>query len=40
MLKIEFYKEYVAIVEGKVIEEIVIDKPIITIKDKGVANLK
>ena len=34
------YKEYVAIVEGKVIEEIVIDKPIITIKDKGVAKSK
>ena len=34
------YKEYVAIVEGKVIEEIIIDKPIITIKDKGVAKSK
>src|SRR5574344_919330 len=33
-------KEYVAIVEGKVIQEIVIDKPIITIKDKGVAKSK
>lgn len=34
------YKEYVAIVEGKVIEEIVIDKPILTIKNKGVAKSK
>jgi 23S rRNA pseudouridine1911/1915/1917 synthase len=28
------YKEYVAIVDGKVVEEIVIDKPILTIKGK------
>ncbi len=34
------YKEYVAIVEGKVIEEIVIEKPILTIKNKGVAKSK
>jgi 23S rRNA pseudouridine1911/1915/1917 synthase len=35
------YKEYVAIVEGKVIDEIVIDKPILTIKNnKGVARSK
>jgi len=34
------YKEYVAIVEGKVIEEIEIDKPILTIKNKGVAKSK
>ncbi|RXJ87903.1 RNA pseudouridine synthase [Arcobacter sp. CECT 8985] len=34
------YKEYVAIVEGKVIDEIVIDKPILTIKNKGVAKSK
>jgi len=34
------YKEYVAIVEGKVIEELVIDKPILTIKNKGVAKSK
>jgi len=34
------YKEYVAIVEGKVIEEIIIDKPILTIKNKGVAKSK
>jgi 23S rRNA pseudouridine1911/1915/1917 synthase len=34
------YKEYVAIVEGKVIEEIEIDKPILTIKTKGVAKSK
>jgi len=34
------YKEYVAIVEGKVIEELVIDKPILTKKDKGVAKSK
>ncbi len=35
------YKEYVAIVEGKVIETIVIDKPILTIKNnKGVARSK
>lgn len=31
------YKEYVAVVEGKVIEEIEIDKPISTSKDKGSA---
>lgn len=29
------YKEYVAIVEGKVIDEIVIDEPILTIKGKS-----
>jgi len=34
------YKEYVAIVEGKVIEELIIDKPILTKKDKGVAKSK
>lgn len=34
------YKEYVAIVEGKVIEEIVIDKPILTTKDRGMAKSK
>ena len=35
------YKEYVAIVEGKVIEEIEIDRPILTIKNnKGVAKSK
>ncbi|WP_428024133.1 pseudouridine synthase family protein [Arcobacter sp.] len=35
------YKEYVAVVEGKVIDEIVIDKPILTIKNnKGVARSK
>lgn len=34
------YKEYVAIVEGKVIEEIVIDKPILTTKDRGKAKSK
>jgi len=34
------YKEYVAIVEGKVIEELIIDKPILTIKNKGVAKSK
>jgi len=34
------YKEYIAIVEGKVIEELVIDKPILTIKNKGVAKSK
>ncbi len=34
------YKEYVAIVEGKVIEEIEVDKPILTIKNKGVAKSK
>ncbi|MGB5919640.1 MULTISPECIES: pseudouridine synthase family protein [unclassified Arcobacter] len=35
------YKEYVAIVEGKVIDEIVVDKPILTIKNnKGVARSK
>jgi len=34
------YKEYVAIVEGRVIEELVIDKPILTKKDKGVAKSK
>jgi 23S rRNA pseudouridine1911/1915/1917 synthase len=34
------YKEYVAIVEGKVVEEIVIDKPILTTKDRGVAKSK
>lgn len=31
------YKEYVAVVEGKVIEELEIDKPIITSKEKGSA---
>ncbi|RXJ99615.1 RNA pseudouridine synthase [Arcobacter sp. CECT 8986] len=34
------YKEYVAIVEGKVIDEVVVDKPILTIKNKGVAKSK
>lgn len=34
------YKEYVAIVEGKVIEELVIDKPILTTKDRGMAKSK
>ena len=35
------YKEYVAIVEGKVIDEEIIDKPILTIKNnKGVARSK
>ncbi|WP_419769127.1 MAG: pseudouridine synthase family protein [Candidatus Marinarcus sp.] len=34
------YKEYVAIVEGKVIETIEVDKPILTIKNKGVAKSK
>ena len=35
------YKEYVAVVEGKVIEEIVIDKPILTTKErKGSAKSK
>lgn len=35
------YKEYVAVVEGKVIDEEVIDKPILTIKNnKGVARSK
>ena len=34
------YKEYVAIVEGKVVEEIVIDKPILTTKDRGMAKSK
>lgn len=34
------YKEYVAIVEGKVIDEIVIDKPILTTKDRGMAKSK
>ncbi len=34
------YKEYVAIVEGKVIDEIVIDKPILTTKDRGSAKSK
>lgn len=34
------YKEYVAIVEGKVIEEIVIDKAILTTKDRGMAKSK
>ena len=34
------YKEYVAIVDGKVIEEIVIDKPILTTKDRGMAKSK
>ena len=29
------YKEYVAIVEGKVVDEIEIDKPILTTKDRG-----
>ena len=34
------YKEYTAIVEGRVIDEIEIDKPILTIKNKGVAKSK
>lgn len=34
------YKEYVAIVEGKVIDELVIDKPILTSKDRGKAKSK
>ena len=34
------YKEYVAVVEGKVIDEITIDKPIYTIKKNGVAKSK
>lgn len=34
------YKEYVAIVDGKVIDEIIIDKPILTTKDRGMAKSK
>lgn len=34
------YKEYVAIVDGKVVEEIIIDKPILTTKDRGMAKSK
>ena len=34
------YKEYVAVVEGKVIDEIEIDKPILTTKDRGTAKSK
>jgi 23S rRNA pseudouridine1911/1915/1917 synthase len=34
------YKEYVAIVDGKVIETIEIDKPILTTKDRGMAKSK
>ena len=34
------YKEYVDIVDGKVVEEIVIDKPILTTKDRGMAKSK
>ncbi len=34
------YKEYVAIVDGKVIDEIVIDKPILTTRDRGQAKSK
>jgi len=34
------YKEYTAVVEGKVIDEIEIDSPILTIKNKGVAKSK
>jgi len=34
------YKEYVAIVDGKVIDEIVIDKPIMTTKERGHAKSK
>lgn len=34
------YKEYVAIVDGKVIDEIEIDKPILTTKDRGQAKSK
>lgn len=34
------YKEYVAIVDGKVIETIEVDKPILTTKDRGMAKSK
>lgn len=34
------YKEYVAIVDGKVIDEIEIDKPILTAKNRGIAKSK
>lgn len=34
------YKEYVAIVDGKVIDEIEIDKPILTTRDRGQAKSK
>lgn len=34
------YKEYIAIVDGKVIEEIEIDKPILTTRDRGMAKSK
>jgi len=34
------YKEYVAIVDGKVIDEIVVDKPIMTTKERGHAKSK
>ncbi|QKJ24094.1 RluA family pseudouridine synthase [Poseidonibacter lekithochrous] len=34
------YKEYVAIVDGKVIDEMEIDKPILTTKDRGQAKSK
>ncbi len=34
------YKEYVAIVEGKVVDEIEIDKPILTAKHNGIATSK
>lgn len=34
------YKEYVAIVDGKVVDEIEIDKPILTTKDRGQAKSK
>lgn len=34
------YKEYIAIVDGKVIDEIEIDKPILTTKDRGQAKSK
>ncbi len=34
------YKEYIAIVDGKVIDEIVIDKPILTTRDRGQAKSK
>jgi len=34
------YKEYVAIVDGKVIEEVEIDNPILTTKDRGQAKSK
>ncbi|AXH10508.1 RNA pseudouridine synthase [Malaciobacter halophilus] len=34
------YKEYVAVVEGKVIEEVTIDLPILTIKNRGIAKSK